>query len=205
MREIQSNVAELLGNNCSQFNGALALVSELQDSEKKTFDKQVKLAHKMYHTFAYFKSDECKQQMDYIGIVMTTEEFHKQVFGYNKSFFYDMIKVGKLREESSETITKYKRECTKLESQDDKTAPRSIKNLLKYAKAVETDGDEAEVESTSITLMTFAIKGECFDDGKGVSIRLTADGELHVSGDEDKVPTNVFTAFASMREQIINS
>ena len=88
MREIQSNVAELLGNNCSQFNGALALVSELQDSEKKTFDKQVKLAHKMYHTFAYFKSDECKQQMDYIGIVMTTEEFHKQVFGYNKSFFY---------------------------------------------------------------------------------------------------------------------
>ena len=31
MREIQSNVAELLGNNCLQFNGALALVTELQD------------------------------------------------------------------------------------------------------------------------------------------------------------------------------
>tara|TARA_R110002012_G_scaffold258867_1_gene439968 strand:- start:2775 stop:3392 length:618 start_codon:yes stop_codon:yes gene_type:complete len=205
MREIQSNVAELLGNNCSEFNGALALVTELQDSEKKTFDKQIKLAHKMYHTFEYFKSDECKQQMDYTGIVMTTEEFYKGVFGYNKSFFYDMIKVGKMREDSADTITKYKRECTKLESQDDKTAPRSIKNLLKYAKAVETDGDEAEVESTSNTLMTFAIKGECFDDEKGISIRLTADGELHVSGDEEKVPTNVFTAFASMREQIINS
>jgi len=202
MRQINPIFEELLGNNCSEFNGALTLVTELQDSEKKTFDKQIKLAHKIYKTFEYFKSDECKQQMDYVGIVMTTEEFHKQIFGYNKSFFYDMVKVGKLREESSEVITKYKRECTKLESQDDKTAPRSIKNLLKYAKAIETDGDDAEVESTSTTLMTFAIKGDIFDDGKGVSMRLTADGQIHISGDEDKIPPMVTASFNEMRTSL---
>ena len=113
-----------------------------------------------------------------------------------------MVKVGKLREESSEIITKYKRECTKLESQDDKTAPRSIKNLLKYAKAIETDGDDAEVESTSTTLMTFAIKGDMFDDGKGVSMRLTADGQIHISGDEDKIPPMVSRSFNEMRVEL---
>ena len=202
MRQINPIFEELLGNNCNEFNGALTLVTELQDSEKKTFDKQIKLAHKIYKTFEYFKSAECKQQMDYIGVVMTTEEFHKQIFGYNKSFFYDMVKVGKLRDESNDTITKYKRECTKLENQNDKTASRSIKNLLKYAKAVETDGDDAEVESTSTTLMTFAIKGECFDDGKGVSMRLTADGQIHISGDEDKIPPMVTRSFNEMRVEL---
>ena len=64
MRQINPIFEELLGNNCSEFNGALTLVTELQDSEKKTFDKQIKLAHKIYKTFEYFKSEECKQQMD---------------------------------------------------------------------------------------------------------------------------------------------
>ena len=64
MRQINPIFEELLGNNCNEFNGALTLVNELQDSEKKTFDKQIKLAHKIYKTFEYFKSDECKQQMD---------------------------------------------------------------------------------------------------------------------------------------------
>jgi len=198
MRTINTNVAELLENNCAQFNGAIALVNDLMDSEKKTFDKQVKLAEKIFHTYEYFKSPECKQAMDYSGIVMTTEEFHKNVFGYNKSFFYDMVKVGKLRTESADTITKYKRECTQLESQDDKIAQRSIKGLLKFAKAVESDGDEAEVESATSTIMTFSMKGDMFEDGKGVSIRLLADGKIAISGDSDKIPQGIKASFDAL-------
>jgi len=198
MRNLDVNVAELLESNCQEFSGAIALVNDLMDSEKKTFDKQIKLAEKIYHTFEYFKSPECKQAMDYSGIVMTTEEFHKNVFGYNKSFFYDMVKVGKLRTESADTITKYKRECTQLESQDDKTASRSIKGLLKFVKAVETDGEDAEVESATATIMTFAMKGEMFADEKGVSIRLLADGKIAISGDADKIPHSVKVAFDNL-------
>tara|TARA_R100000951_G_scaffold91945_1_gene80284 strand:- start:388 stop:990 length:603 start_codon:yes stop_codon:yes gene_type:complete len=176
MIQINENLRELLDEQFG-YSNAQTLISELNDTEKSTFDRQVKLAKIVFKGNEWFKSDEGQQQLDYCGIVLTKEEFMKDVFGYGKSFFYDMAKVGKLAEETS-IVGKYKRECTKLENQNDKQAVRSVKGLLKFAKAVE-NGEDAEAESTPTnTLMTFSAKAEALDSDKGASMRLTSDGSV---------------------------
>ena len=176
MIQINENLRELLDEQFG-YSNAQTLISELNDTEKSTFDRQVKLAKIVFKGNEWFKSDEGQQQLDYCGIVLTKEEFMKDVFGYGKSFFYDMAKVGKLAEETS-IVSKYKRECTKLENQNDKQAVRSVKGLLKFAKAVE-NGEDAEAESTPTnTLMTFSAKAEALDSDKGASMRLTSDGSV---------------------------
>lgn len=176
MIQINENLRELLDEQFG-YSNAQTLISELNDTEKSTFDRQVKLAKIVFKGNEWFKSDEGQQQLDYCGIVLTKEEFMRDVFGYGKSFFYDMAKVGKLAEETS-IVSKYKRECTKLENQNDKQAVRSVKGLLKFAKAVE-NGEDAEAESTPTnTLMTFSAKAEALDSDKGASMRLTSDGSV---------------------------
>ena len=176
MIQINENLRELLDEQFG-YSNAQTLISELNDTEKSTFDRQVKLAKIVFKGNEWFKSDEGQQQLDYCGIVLTKEEFMRDVFGYGKSFFYDMAKVGKLAEETS-IVGKYKRECTKLENQNDKQAVRSVKGLLKFAKAVE-NGEDAEAESTPTnTLMTFSAKAEALDSDKGASMRLTSDGSV---------------------------
>lgn len=176
MIQIQENLRELLDEQFG-YSNAQTLISELNDTEKSTFDRQVKLAKIVFKGNEWFKSAEGQQQLEYCGIVLTKEEFMRDVFGYGKSFFYDMAKVGKLAEETA-IVGKYKRECTQLENQNDKQAVRSVKGLLKFAKAVE-NGEDAEAEETSTdTLMTFSAKAEALDSDKGASMRLTSDGSV---------------------------
>jgi len=176
MIQVNENLSELLEAKFG-YSNAISLISELNTTEKSTFDRQIKLAKIVFKGNEWFKSPEGQQELDYRGIVLTKEEFMRDIFGYSKSFFYDMAKVGKLADETA-VVGKYKRECTKLESQNDKQAVRSIKGLLKFAKAVE-NGDEAEAESTpTSTLMTFSAKAEALDSDKGASMRLTSDGSV---------------------------
>ena len=194
--------AEFLGENIN-LSQASSLMTDINASEKTQFDKQVKLAQIMFEGFEWFKSADCKQAMEYQGIEMTTEDFYKRVFGYNKSFFYDMVKLGKYRVEQSNIVATYKRSCTNLEAQGEKVS-RSVKGFLKFVKDVES-GEEAEVQSSSATLMTFSVKGDMFDDGKGASVRVTADGKLHLSGDGDKIPQGVMQSFIDASNNILNA
>mgnify|MGYP003672312382 FL=1 len=176
MIQIQENLRELLDEQFG-YSNAQTLISELNDTEKSTFDRQVKLAKIVFKGNEWFKSAEGQQQLEYCGIVLTKEEFMKDVFGYGKSFFYDMAKVGRLSEETT-IVQEYKNECNQLENQNDKQAVRSVKGVLKFAKAVE-NGEDAEAEETSTdTLMTFSAKAEALDSDKGASMRLTSDGSV---------------------------
>jgi len=176
MIQIQENLRELLDEQFG-YSNAQTLISELNDTEKSTFDRQVKLAKIVFKGNEWFKSAEGQQQLEYCGIVLTKEEFMRDVFGYGKSFFYDMAKVGRLSEETT-IVQEYKNECNQLENLNDKQAVRSVKGVLKFAKAV-ANGDDAEVEETSTgTLMTFSAKAEALDSDKGASMRLTSDGSV---------------------------
>ena len=176
MIQIQENLRELLDEQFG-YSNAQTLISELNDTEKSTFDRQVKLAKIVFKGNEWFKSAEGQQQLEYCGIVLTKEEFMRDVFGYGKSFFYDMAKVGRLSEETT-IVQEYKNECNQLENQNDKQAVRSVKGVLKFAKAVE-NGEDAEAEETSTdTLMTFSAKAEALDSDKGASMRLTSDGSV---------------------------
>jgi hypothetical protein len=168
MSQINTNFAQLLGDNVAQFEGAMELNALAQGSVKSTFDIQVKLSLKMHITYQWWKSAEGKQAMEYAGIVMTTEEF-RDVWGYKKAFFSEMINLGKLRESESNKISEYKAD----------TENRSVRGCLKFAKDGGADAEsEEEGSESSTTLMTFSAKAEALDAEKGASLRLLSDGKI---------------------------
>ena len=167
MSQINRNFEELLENNVQEFSGAMALNSDVQGMVKNTFDVQVKLSLKMHLTYQWWKSAEGKQAMEYAGIVMTTEDF-RDIWGYKKAFFSEMINLGKLRESESEKISAYKQS----------TENRSVRGCLKFAKDGAESEDESEGSESSTTLMTFSAKAEALESEKGASLRLLSDGKI---------------------------
>ena len=169
MSQINTNFAQLLGDNVQEFNGAMELNALAQGSVKSTFDIQVKLSLKMHITYQWWKSSEGKQAMEYTGIVMTTEDF-RDIWGYKKAFFSEMINLGKLRESEANKISEYKSD----------TENRSVRGCLKFAKdgGVDAESEEAEGSESSTTLMTFSAKAEALDAEKGASLRLLSDGKI---------------------------
>lgn len=170
MSQINTNFAQLLGDNVQEFNGAMELNALAQGRVKDTFDIQVKLSLKIHLTYQWWKSAEGKQAMEYAGIVMTTEEF-RDIWGYKKAFFSEMINLGKLRETESNKISDYKSD----------TENRSVRGCLKFAKdggAEADESEEAEGSESSTTLMTFSAKAEALDSDKGTSMRWLSDGKV---------------------------
>jgi len=168
MSQINRNLEELLENNVAEFNGAMAMNLDVQSAVKHTFDVQVKLSLKMHLTYQWWKSAEGKQAMEYAGIVMTTEDF-RDIWGYKKAFFSEMINLGKIREAQSNKISEYK----------DSTENRSVRGCLKFVKNGGAESDEeSESESASTTLMTFSAKAEALESDKGASLRLLSDGKI---------------------------
>ena len=167
MSQINRNFEELLENNVQEFNGAMAMNLDVQTAVKNTFDVQVKLSLKMHITYQWWKSAEGKQAMEYAGIVMTTEDF-RDIWGYKKAFFSEMINLGKLRESESNKISEYKQS----------TENRSVRGCLKFAKDGAESEDESEGSESSTTLMTFSAKAEALESEKGASLRLLSDGKI---------------------------
>ena len=200
MSQINTNLAQLLGSNVQEFSGAMELNALAQGRVKSTFDIQVKLSLKMHITYQWWKSAEGKQAMEYAGIVMTTEEF-RDIWGYKKAFFSEMINLGKLRENESNKISDYKSD----------TDNRSVRGCLKFAKdgGAEAEAEaeaEGEAEAEAVTeektnyIVSFAIKGEHFEDGKGVSVRIAESGS--VEGDLEKLPKGLQKELAKLSSQI---
>lgn len=168
MSQINRNLEELLENNVAEFNGAMAMNLDVQTAVKNTFDVQVKLSLKMHVTYEWWKSAEGKQAMEYAGIVMTTEDF-RDIWGYKKAFFSEMINLGKIRETQSNKISEYK----------SSTENRSVRGCLKFVKNGGAESEEgSESESASTTSMTFSAKAEALGTEKGTSLRLLSDGKI---------------------------
>lgn len=172
MSQINTNFAQLLEDNVAEFSGALQLNADVQGRVKDTFDIQVKLSLKMHLTYQWWKSPEGMQSMEYAGIVMTTEDF-RDIWGYKKAYFSEMINLGKLRETETNKISDYK----------SSTENRSVRGCLKFAKdggaeaEAEAEG-ESEASESSTTLMTFSAKAEALESDKGTSMRWLSDGKV---------------------------
>ena len=207
---LEASALELVNQHIN-LDKVLTLTTDIGKGAKTTFDKQIELSLIMHKGFEWFKSSEAKQVMKALNIEMTTEEFHTKVFGFKKSFFYDMVKVGSIRANETDVVSKYKKECNKLEK-DGESSGRSIKGLINFAKATdkaeeeaEETGEEAEaveVEAKLKTIMTFAIKGELTNDGKGASIKLMEDGEIKVTGSSDAILDSIHEAFEQMAKNL---
>ena len=170
MSQINRNLEELLENNVTEFNGLHQLMSETRDISQGVFVKQVNIGQRVNTTYNWWKSAEGKQAMEYVGIIMERADFITQVVG-DRSWFYELIAIGKVREESPNLITEYK----------DSTENRSVRGCLKFIKNGGAESDEETEEEgseSSTTLMTFSAKAEALESEKGASLRLLSDGKI---------------------------
>lgn len=188
------------------FDTIFNLRDSVKDAKKTKFEKSLKLAKLVNQSVQWFNSSETKQLLEDNGIDWSnTEVFFNNVYGWQKSFGYKMVKAGKLQEEQSSIVTKFKRQCTQAENNGE-DANRSVEGLLKFAKA-EENGEETEVTRAK-TYATFSIAKDGINGESGVSIRLTDDGVV-VNGniENNNIESYVMAVFTNMEilvEQLNN-
>lgn len=159
------------------------------NAQKKKFENSLQLAKAVKESFNWFSSEEGKAKCNEEGISWSNEEFFLKVFGWQKSFSYKLLKVGKLEDA---IVEKFNEKCAEVEARGEE-AVRSIENLLKFAKVVENgeqeggneegEGESAEVESRAKTIFTLAFK---HPDGN-ISVRINEAGEMKTTNTPDQI------------------
>jgi hypothetical protein len=168
------------------------LQRNVTNAQKKKFTQTLELSKLVVNAFNYFKSDACKQLMSEEGINWTNEQFGNKVFGWQKSYFYKVVKAGEL---SEEIITTFNAKCDEAEREGNEPN-RSLDGLLKFSRAVEnneseggqgegedSETDSAEVEIRTQTIFTLSWKTE----GGNVAIRIDSEGGIHSNNTAEQV------------------
>jgi hypothetical protein len=172
----------------------------ITNAKKKKFEQTLSLSKLVTQAVEWFASDEGISLMNEEGITWSNEEIGQKVFGWQKSFFYKVVKAGKLQ---SETIDTFKIKCDEAEAQG-LEPNRSLEGLLKFAKQVEATGSGegtgaeggegtgegegtspgAEVETRVETIFAFTYKNT---DGVKVSLKIDANGNKKTSNTSDEI------------------
>lgn len=165
-----------------------SLQADVTDAKKVKFEKSLKLADIVKNSHVWFNSEDGKRKMQEEGITWNIEDFSNKVFGWQKSYFFKMLKVGTLKADNPDVVSKYKRQTTQAEN-NGQDVPRSVSSLLKFAKA-ELSTDETET-------------GEIVErPTKIVSLMLMSDGNLKATGDKTQINRELVTKII---EQFINN
>ncbi len=167
----------------------------ITNAKKKKFEQTLALSKLVTQAVAWFQSEDGQRVCSEEGISWSNEEIGQKVFGWQKSFFYKVVKAGKLQPEIIET---FKTKCDEVEAQGEEPN-RSLEGLLKFAKQVETGntgsgneehemGDpettgEAQVETRVETILTFTYKNEAGN----VSVRIDANGLVKTTNTDEQI------------------
>jgi hypothetical protein len=170
------------------------LNATLSNGQKKKFATTLTLSAVVLKAFEWYSSDAGKQLMSNEGISWTAEDFANKVFGWQKSYFYKVVKAGKL---APEVVDNFNAKCDEIEAGGDEPN-RTLEGLLKFAKAVEenttaggesdgeSDGESesADVEVRVPTILTFTFKPE---NDKNVAVRIDANGVIKTTNSNDEI------------------
>ena len=125
----------------------------IANGQKKKFEQTLQLSKLVVSAVNWFASEEGKAVCTDEGISWSNEEIGIKLFGWQKSFFYKVVKAGKLE---NAVIENFNAKCSEIEAQGSE-ANRSLEGLLKFAKQVNTattettEGEgEGEGEATEI-------------------------------------------------------
>jgi hypothetical protein len=167
-----------------------SLQKSVTNAQKKKFAQTCELSKLVHTGFEWFKSPEGKQAMQDEGIAWSSEEFAFKVFGWQKSFFYRVVKAGALPETIVETFNE---KCNEAESEG-KEPNRTLEGLLKFAKgggAEASEGGEgeegeggAEVETREKVVFTMSWKRE---GEQNVALRVSESGEIKTNNSADQI------------------
>lgn len=100
------------------------------NAKTKKFEKSIALSRVVLKTVAWLNSLEGKLWMRKNGKIWGNEEIGLNIFGWQKSFFYKMLKAGKL---SNDVLIEYNEYCNN-RSENKIQYSRSIEDLLKFVK-----------------------------------------------------------------------
>jgi hypothetical protein len=204
-----SNLLQIEQNFLSQPEVAAALsLNEVRSAQrtiinakKKRFDQTMQMSALVLKGFEWFQSEAGKAKLSEEGITWNTEEFASKVFGWQKSYFYKVVKAAKL---AAEVVDEFKAKCDEVERGGEEPN-RSLEGLLKYAKQLEegaaTEGGEegeegAEVETRAQTIFTMTMK---HPDGN-ISVRINDAGEVKTTNSKEQIIEAIAFLMASMNK-----
>jgi len=113
----------------------------INNAHKSKFNHTMKLATLIKSAVEWFESEEGKDTLREEGIEWNKEAFGKKVFGYQKSFFYKLVKVGNL---DTRIVDAFNTKCDEIGVD----ANRSIAGLLEFSRDIDLDNLEISEDAT---------------------------------------------------------
>jgi hypothetical protein len=156
----------------------------ITNAKKQKFAQTLNLSKLAVSVVAWFASPAGQELTAEEGITWSNEEIGQKVFGWQKSYFYKVLKAGKLQEA---VVTEFTAQCDTAESEG-LDPDRSLAGLLKFAKSLQSSnagGSEGEgggkggetetaVAIRPETIFTLSYKHE---SGTIISIKVNSNGE----------------------------
>lgn len=178
-------------------NDIKRIQKQITNAHKSKFGHTLTMAKLVVKAEEWFNSEDGKFKMQDAGLSWSKEEFGQKVFGWQKSFFYKVLKAGKL---SEQIVDAFNTKCDEADAQG-KDVDRSLAGLLKFAQDfsdVETiineeTGEEeiseeaiesAEVQERVETIFTMSMKNP---EGRNIAVRINANGELITRNDASEI------------------
>ena len=171
------SVASAMGGSLREIE---SLISGVADAKKVKFDKSLQLSEIVVKSWKWFNSAQGKTQMDDYGVTWTKEDFYTKLYGWKKSFFYKMLKVGKLQNEQPETVVQFKNAVAEADANGD-SASMSVASLLKFASNGGETTETASSERTA-TVFTMTFKGET-----NVSVRIDDQNKVTSTNSREEI------------------
>ena len=171
------SVASAMGGSLREIE---SLISGVADAKKVKFDKSLQLSEIVVKSWKWFNSAQGKTQMDDYGATWTKEDFYTKLYGWKKSFFYKMLKVGKLQNEQPETVVQFKSAVAEADANGE-SASMSVASLLKFASNGGETTETASSERTA-TVFTMTFKGET-----NVSVRIDDQNKVTSTNSREEI------------------
>lgn len=174
--------------------GIRGLQRTLANGQKKKFAQTLELSAKVVEAVNWFASEEGKTATAEAGIYWTNEQIGNKVFGWQKSYFYKVIKAGKLE---ATKVEQFNDLCDQAEARGE-DPNRTLEGLLKFARlgggATAEEGGASEGEETEEggeigveiripTIFTMTYKG----GAKNVSIRINEAGAIATTNSPEEI------------------
>jgi hypothetical protein len=164
------------------------------NATKKRFETSLQLSQIVSEGFEWYKSANGKDTMANEGITWTTEEFALKVYGYQKSFFYKLVKAGAVETVKVEEYKEFE------------PTNRTIEGLLKFIKSGGKsadgeggeDGEETAERPTTVFTMTYKT------DAGNVSVRVDSNGVVKTTNTNDQITEAIAFLLASINNQSNN-
>ena len=158
----------------------------ITNAKKKKFEQTLALSTLVLKSFEWFTSEEGKQVCAEEGISWTNEEFGAKVYGYQKSFFYKLIRCGKLE---TETVESFKAKCDEIDANGG-YSKRNLETLLKFAKdpqSIEETEESEETEETEETTKAETIFTLSFKSETNVAVRIDSNNTLKTTNSKEEI------------------